>query len=627
LDYVPWQEDGCTLAQTRERVADRVLWTHRKQLMRELECLHTGKNGRVETEFGDLEKKIDTNCLEHLNSRRLIAYGTRGPAGAARLINGQEWPTFTSIDWNNSAVSDGQSGAVSLSNIRVFPPLLAPCRVDLLAGHSLAEAFRRFVLEEAEVGALAKEAVRLAPEYRRIFEEGRCHVLGFAEWPLAFHRWSMIGIVHPDPMKRSKFAVARKPDPIEVVIAAEALLERYRALVSMLRNGELEGRGLPAVPGPPEPILHSIWSHEEFHFDAVRGDILQDNLHSTDRYDRLVRRWIGVVLQRGASAEAGIASSDQHPASLPVAAQTGATSGDNCPFTVADVIEIGSLTEALARLVFNHPDVRRLCENAMLAAKRERTSVEGDAGLIGRVYGHEQPLMPLRYFQGRFDRFLAPPLHPPSQEEDASVSEFYEPKRRPEIDAYYDAVNLRANTLIEMLQDEVVLALGHTGDGHLVTIAHSIWSHEDYYVHPPTGDVYEAGFGDMAKRWTGVILRSPSAARAASALFHVKPRTFDEVPRSTIEAPNSFVKPSKAIARVETSSASYKACVGWLVEIMRASPTVRSQSSAMLWKEAREKWGRTLSQRSFLDARTEAVRTTGAAVWAAAGAPKKSPPT
>ena len=45
-------------------------------------------------------------------------------------------------------------------------------------------------------------------------------------------------------------------------------------------------------------IPRSIWSHEEFSFDSSTGDILQDNPESTGRYDRLIRRWIGVVLKK-----------------------------------------------------------------------------------------------------------------------------------------------------------------------------------------------------------------------------------------------------------------------------------------------------------------------------------------
>ena len=144
---------------------------------------------------------------------------------------------------------------------------------------------------------LASEAVRLAPEWKAVFLEGRCHVHGVEEWPVAYERWSTIGFVHPDPQKRSKFDVPRKPDPIEVVRAAQALSYRYRIFLSMLQTGEICAVGLNDVSGSQENILRPIWSHEEFHLDAMTGELLQDNAHSEDANNRYIRRYIGVVIQ------------------------------------------------------------------------------------------------------------------------------------------------------------------------------------------------------------------------------------------------------------------------------------------------------------------------------------------
>jgi hypothetical protein len=116
-------------------------------------------------------------------------------------------------------------------------------------------------------------------------------------WPLAFERWTIATTIHPDPAKRSVFD-RPEPDPIEAVIAAEAWSHRYCTLVTLLRSGEIQARGVAGVTGPSEPIPRSIWSHEAFEFDPSTGDILQDNPQPTDRYDRYVKRWIGVALER-----------------------------------------------------------------------------------------------------------------------------------------------------------------------------------------------------------------------------------------------------------------------------------------------------------------------------------------
>jgi hypothetical protein len=189
-------------------------------------------------------------------------------------------------------------GGISIFDIRVFPPLIAPCRIDLLDGLSFAEAFRKFVLLDAEVAVLAAEAVRQAPDWAAVFVEGRCHVHGFKEWPVAYSRWSTLGFIHPDPEKRSRFDVPRKPDPIEVVHAANALSHRYRILLSMLQTRKICAVGLNVASGSVEKILRPIWAHEEFHFDARTGDLLQDNTEGKDHLDRYKRRYTGIVIQK-----------------------------------------------------------------------------------------------------------------------------------------------------------------------------------------------------------------------------------------------------------------------------------------------------------------------------------------
>jgi hypothetical protein len=275
LEYVPWPETGCSLAEARRRGFDCGL----------------GEQARAES-------KAETHCLDLLKGGRLIGYGSPDSSTAEpQLISKLQWASFCRVEWNASTACDGGEGGKSFSNIRIHPPLLAPCRIQHLAGLTLLEAFKQLVLGDAEVALLGRKAVRLSPDTASVFVGGRCQVYGDEDWPLAFDRWVMVSTVHPDPDKRSLYDGAGDPDPIEVVIAAEALKHRYRALISMLQRGELEGWGLPATPGHPDVIPRSVWSHEAFHFDARTGDILQDNPESTGRYDRRIRRWIGVMLR------------------------------------------------------------------------------------------------------------------------------------------------------------------------------------------------------------------------------------------------------------------------------------------------------------------------------------------
>jgi hypothetical protein len=345
------------------------------------------------------------------------------------------------------------------------------------------------------------------------------YVHGIKEWPVAFERPGLIGVVHPDPKRRWEFGVPRKSDPVEVAIAADALLHRYGGLIGLLRRGELEGQGLPAISGDSGMILQSVWSHRDFHIN-VDGDVFQINKESENPpLDLYTRRWIGVVLRRGAST-ALANGSKEHPALANLQTDEQPFSLDVAPFTVTEVLQVGSLSEALAQLVFRHPRIRNLRANALAPAEKQHIPFEEDAGLVGIVYGHDEPLLPLRYFSTEEVDLSSLPLEPLTPEEEA-ISAKYFAGPPPEIEAYYDAVNLHAETLFRMLQTREVVALAHTVHGDVVQIVHSIWGHEDFYIHPPTGDIYEACPGRMIKRWTGVIFSAP-AALLSSDQFHVK---------------------------------------------------------------------------------------------------------
>jgi hypothetical protein len=54
-------------------------------------------------------------------------------------------------DWEESVATEGTPAKNAWYAVRVFPPLLSPSRLDLLAGHSLADAFKKYVLQDPEL--------------------------------------------------------------------------------------------------------------------------------------------------------------------------------------------------------------------------------------------------------------------------------------------------------------------------------------------------------------------------------------------------------------------------------------------------------------------------------------------
>jgi hypothetical protein len=524
VDYAPWPENGCCLAEARERTADRAAWKlwrdrlssiARHQLEQQKDK-RSGDRRSPELAVREVEDRIETDFREHMTTTRLVAYGRPGhPDAALRLISRDVWLTLPRIDWENSSIGEDRRAGNVFFAVLVFPALLAPCRLELIQDCSLSDTLKQLALGDPEVVALARHAIGLCPEFERVFVRGHCYLHGHARWPVAFEGKNIVGVVHPDPKKRWKFGPDRKPDPIEVVIAADALLHRYGVLIGILRRRELQAQGLPVVSGDSEIILHSIWSHRGFYLN-VDGDIFQINHESENPpLDLFTRRWIGVVLRRVPSA-ASPNRSKEHPALMNLQNDEQPFSSDVAPFTVTEVLQVGSLSEALAQLVFRHPRVRKLRANTLALAEKENIPFEEDGGLVGIVYGHDEPLLPLRYFSTEETDLSSLPLEPLTPEEEAISAEYFAGPP-PEIEAYYDAVNLHAGTLFRMLQTREVVGLAHTVHGDLVQIAHSIWGHEDFYIHPPTGDIYEACPGRMIKRWTGVIFLHPTSDQ-----FHVK---------------------------------------------------------------------------------------------------------
>ena len=547
MDYVPWPASGCSLAEARERTAERNTWRRRTELLSQLSADPSGKSSAPNrTELRAIEAEITAIYQDHFESGRLIAYGGVDPSKQPNQISSKDWRALTSIDWKNSTTAEQRVHGARLHDIRVFPTLLAACRTEIVEGLPLVEAFRKFVLGDPEVAQLGREAVRLSPKFATVFLEGRCLVRGVEEWPLAFERWTTNTIIHPDPAKWSKFEPRGDPDPIEVIIAAEARVHRYCSLIILLRAGELEAVGAPGIAGAIEPIPRAVWSHRDFDFEPSTGDILQTNRQSNNKYDRHIRRWVGVVLRRPPRRARDVIQSGRSDLSNrpPAERSFDETSVTSRPFTTADAAAVGTLSEALDRLVFQHPNVRALRKAANVAADAQHVWFDENAGLIGQFTGHEEPLLALRYFERAPD--LPEAMLEPENADGAAIwAKHFDSEPPAELQAFYDDLDLRALTLIEMLQRRELAARGHTADGHLVAIAQSIWSHPEYYIHPPTGDVYEASSRVMKRRWIGIILEMPAASETKE-VFHEKPTVHDKPRPITTGARRSRKTVSKA---------------------------------------------------------------------------------
>jgi hypothetical protein len=320
LHYDPWPPQGCTLAEARERTADRQRWQELAQRVHGLKSLGPIRQGwtlderewaalerrdrdRLKRALREVETEINTKFRALLHSKQLIAYGRQRDLNAdTSLIEADKWPSLPNTNWKTSAVGENRKGGAYYLAVRVYPIVKSPNVVDLLSGLSFVEAFRQFIVNDPEIQSLGKEAIKLEPEYERVFIDGKCYPYGADEWGVKWHEG-----VEISPEHRSLFGILNPPPPRDGRRAYAALADRFGAFLALLRNGHLNARGLPQMPNLPDVVPRTVWSHHDFHFDANAGDLFKINPECEDPpRDLFLRCWIGLLLEFGTRASPSI---------------------------------------------------------------------------------------------------------------------------------------------------------------------------------------------------------------------------------------------------------------------------------------------------------------------------------
>lgn len=271
MDYVPWPESGCSLSEARDRICGNFF-------------------GSQNPATGQRVNRNDYEFRELLSNKRLVALGREGSPDRPQFLDFETAP-IDLFDWQESKVF---ICGKAYFDVRIYPILLAPIRAPKILPAPFSEIFKACILGDPEVGALAKRGMEKSPQYKNIFIEGCCTVHGIEEWAVCFERALLIGEVHPDPKKRSKFD-RPIPDCIEIYLAAQALKHRYAALIGALRRGDIEAEGLAVNQNFPSKTLRSVWSHHKFYVDAA-GDVYEmDEFCDTHKFG-LIKRWTGLML-------------------------------------------------------------------------------------------------------------------------------------------------------------------------------------------------------------------------------------------------------------------------------------------------------------------------------------------
>ncbi len=138
------------------------------------------------------------------------------------------------------------------------------------------------------------------------------------------------------------------------------------------------------------------------------------------------------------------------------------------------------------------------------------------------------------------------------------------------------------------------------------------WTRSGISIDVSRGDLCEGQDFRAEPKWTGLSLRLVDGSLSGRQSLYGPAPKLPEIRR-------------KGEAQIQTKEKCRIECVGWLENIMRASPEIRTASKSQLWAKAQSKWPKKFGLRAFEAAWTEAVAKAETPAWRAAGRPRKSP--
>jgi hypothetical protein len=199
--------------------------------------------------------------------------------------------TLLTLDWSGppSSTLNGPAGSgVEVFNIRVFPVLRAPNAAGYLNGLSLADAFRRYVLDDPEVVALGKRVVKTTKRHADVFRDGMFPgPLDNFDWPLNATAGSMEYSFVPQSPSVDHWL----PTPSAMISAVSAALaDRIQGLRAVLASGSICAFGT-SQSGIEGPIGRLQWLRSGISIDVRNGDLCDGQDH------RAVPKWTGLSLR------------------------------------------------------------------------------------------------------------------------------------------------------------------------------------------------------------------------------------------------------------------------------------------------------------------------------------------
>jgi hypothetical protein len=245
---------GWTLGEALRRTADR-------SLLKRLNLATLDERPAT-----DELNQLETAIWMYVREGRLVATGSI--RGAAPKVLIPEYASDCQVaNWQESTVKHHNKRAITIQGVRIHPTLRAPNAVNRLAGMSLADAFRRFVLDDPEVAAL-NELQRDSSSLKKGMRPGPFVVF---HWPLnltaeelAFEYVRPIMYYLGDP----------SPTPsAEQVEISFVLVDRLNALRDLLASGHVTAKGTFVQTGEIVSIDALQWKRDGTFIDVLNGDL------------------------------------------------------------------------------------------------------------------------------------------------------------------------------------------------------------------------------------------------------------------------------------------------------------------------------------------------------------------
>jgi hypothetical protein len=178
--------------------------------------------------------------------------------------------------------------------------------------------------------------------------------------------------------------------------------------------------------------------------------------------------------------------------------------------------------------------------------------------------------------------------------------------------------------LMQFLSEGRLVAEGIPKDGGTsVLIPRSIWQRDRTFIDLENGDLVEIDprakdetTAPSRPTFTGLMLLKPAQ--------NSEVRVVSENPATDGAIEQQAIPVQKSVERILSRADAEAACLRWLKDLMRSSPTKKPQPRAKYLKQALNKWPGILGGRAFERCWNTAIKETEGCTWSASGRPKSS---